>query len=208
MLVTSARPYSRCTSNLYSSYSYCNNNRKVDKEMGLIAKKSFPNQSVDWNEKILRYEDLNMASEDECKASFFELLRLFTEADEEDPKALYEIARCYFEGKGLKADGEKGVRWLQKAAESKYPAAINDWGRFMMALGMSYRPFGVCLIVLAATKKCPDAEMNLGLLYETGIGMRQNLEKSLQHYKNAQALDSVQAAKAIRRIEKKISSRE
>ncbi len=83
--------------------------------------------------------------------------------------AMFNIANCYFNGQGVKADNAKGVEWLRKASEANDASAINFLGQ-LYHNGMAVekdRYQAYLLFKKAADLGDPEAKRRLGI-YLTG----------------------------------------
>ena len=112
---------------------------------------------------------------------------LIQKAEQEDPKAQFDLGVIYAHGIGVPQDSNESLKWRKRAAEQGYERA-------QYALGLIYY-YG--LDVPEDTQKSlrwlnKSAEQNgigsqyyLGNIYEEGEIVKQNIDESLKWYRKA-----------------------
>ena len=103
--------------------------------------------------------------------------------------AMKALAKCYFEGNGIKQDSKAGVAWLRAA----YEYANDADAAHELALCLEYGSHGVENDIFAAaewfekaaTAGHVEAMAELGLCYELGCGVEQSDTKALDWYMKA-----------------------
>lgn len=125
----------------------------------------------------------------ECESGTPEMgARMLRElAEEGDADALYCLGGCYYEGKGVEQDMEKGVAYYKTASEKGCSPAT-------LALGVYYNnelgdiEKGLEYIRKSADEGFATANYLLSDLYEKGFGVEKDMEKSFAYLKRAAEL--------------------
>ena len=101
------------------------------------------------------------------------------------PAGMFELAKSYFEGNGVKVNIEQGLKWLELAAKLHYSEAEFYLGNiYVLGVYVSEDiPKGVKLIEKAANGNNIDAILTLGSLYAAGnyIG-KKDIAKAIALY--------------------------
>ena len=108
-----------------------------------------------------------------------------------DAKAQYEIALCYWYGKGVKKDLTQASEWLSKSIEQNYSEAQNFYGKcFLIGDGVKRNYEKAALYFqMASENNSPEAIYNLAACYHKGWGVNQNFQKAIELMKKASALN-------------------
>lgn len=99
-------------------------------------------------------------------------------------RALYQLALCTEEGKGVTADSEKAEKFYLAAAQTGYALAIVRFaGEYEPALasigfGAAEAKKMVATIEEAAKATSVSARMNLAIMYRYGFGVRKDVDKA------------------------------
>ncbi|AXM95281.1 dynamin family protein [Pseudomonas plecoglossicida] len=109
------------------------------------------------------YENGVGVPEDMAKAVACYLLA----AEQGHVEAQYNLAVCLSRGTGIAKDDPQSLHWFETAARQDHPQA-----RFVV-------------IDRAAQQGRPDAQYALGVLYEKGLGVAQDLESAIAAYRKA-----------------------
>ncbi|VVQ35287.1 dynamin family protein [Pseudomonas fluorescens] len=88
-------------------------------------------------------------------------------AEQGHAEAQYHLGICLAKGDGVEQDEQQALAWLEKATEQDHPEA-----RFYV-------------INRAAQQGSPGARYALGILFEKGLGVRQNLDLAIASYRMA-----------------------
>lgn len=100
------------------------------------------------------------------------------EGDEEAQYVLYQIAKVYEEGEGIKKNEKKAVKFYVKAASQKL-----GYGREVLKeLALKGNKLAQDWIIKEAKKGNEEAQYTFGQMYEQGIGVEKNLEKAAKWY--------------------------
>lgn len=122
-------------------------------------------------------------------ADYFEALQWFLEASSKNfYRAFYGIALRYYRGEGIAKSIDTAQLWLFKATEFKeYATAYNLLGDIYVEEFQEYSE-GYNLYMHAATLENGEAYKNLGVMYNMGWGVAQDLNEAESHYKMAAEL--------------------
>lgn len=108
-------------------------------------------------------------------------------AEEGDANALYCLGGCYFEGKGVGQDMEKGVELYKLASERGCaPATYAIGAYYSNQLGDAEK--GLEYIKKSAEEGFAMANCLLSDVYERGVGVEKDMEKSFAYLKRAAEL--------------------
>lgn len=104
----------------------------------------------------------------------------------EDSKAQYLIGKSYLKGiNGFEKDLFESSLWFRKSAELQYAPSMYEFsvalleGRGIMKNQMQ----GINWLTQSANKECAEAQLRLGLCYEMGEGVKQDVEKAKEFYR-------------------------
>ena len=107
-------------------------------------------------------------------------------ANHGDRQAMNNLGSAYGDGFGVERDQKKSVEWLERAAECGEIHASATLGGFFSKHGVDAdksRAFQLC--VTAADSGHPLALNNLAFCYETGSGVRQDLQMAFSLYQQS-----------------------
>lgn len=108
-------------------------------------------------------------------------------AEAGDAQSQYSLAVAYWHGHGIEQDAVEAVIWLRRAARQGV-----DWAQFMLAKAMLnaqgtvyYPARAVHWYTKAAEQGVAAAADTLGLLYEEGEIVKQDLDQSARYFRQA-----------------------
>ncbi len=106
-------------------------------------------------------------------------------AEKNDAGASFRLGSFLIDGVIVKQDLKEGVRWLKKSAKLGDRRAQMDIGslydRGEAGLKKSLR-LAAKYYLMAARQDLPEAQYNIGVMYETGAGIDQSLTKAYMFY--------------------------
>ena len=116
-------------------------------------------------------------------ASLLEKLEL--ECKSGNYKSCYLVGKAYFEGKIIKKDLKKAIRYFEKSCNGNYDISCNVLG-YLYADGVGVKKdYGK--VAKFFMKSCDlgniEACYNLGYLYAKGMGVEKNVTKAINFYK-------------------------
>ncbi len=123
-------------------------------------------------------------------------------ANQEQPAALYRLAKLYETGQGVGQDSKTARQLTERAARGGNRIAMHDLalyyaeegGRGGVEMDM---PTAASWFEKAAQRGVVDSQYNLGILYESGQGLPQDLESALVWYSIAGAQGDQMAASRV-----------
>lgn len=105
-------------------------------------------------------------------------------AQKGEPSAMYLLAECYLNSKGVTRDPRQAIELLQKAVEKNDPASMNKLGDLYKKgiPGILEPDFGEAFRLFSSAKDLgfDDALGNLGVLYIRGEGVEKNEKQGLE----------------------------
>ena len=116
-------------------------------------------------------------------------------ASANNEKAIYNMALCYLNGIGVKADNQKAVELLQKASDLGNPEAmllladLHSQGKG----GPVDDASALALCEKAAAKGSPEGLVALAMKYIKGSGVKRNIPKSMELLESAVAMKNTSA---------------
>ncbi len=120
----------------------------------------------------MAYLDGNGVKKDQGEA-----VKWLTKSSEQNfSPAQLKLSQLYASGTGVKKDIDKSAKLLIKAAENNDPDALTLQGKYLFAADhyqSSFKSFEK-----AATLGNSEAQYFLGIMYRSGIGVKQDIEKS------------------------------
>lgn len=120
---------------------------------------------------------------------------LIADAEHGDSKAQLSLAYRYRDGKGVKRDYAKAMRWAHRAADRGDANAMDFVGfSYLSGVGVNRCPEIAVGYFRAAGGKSATAAFNLGQCYFAGQGVDQDIPKALETWKKAAKLGSGRAA--------------
>ncbi len=101
-----------------------------------------------------------------------------------DAQASYDLAMCYWYGKGTAVNFTEVVKWLRHAADMNHSAAQNDLGVcYFNGNGVEKDTrAAIQWYEKAAANGSPTAMRNLAYNYEHGNGVAKNMDEALKYY--------------------------
>jgi TPR repeat protein len=125
------------------------------------------------------------AASDIWQSLFKEKLR---DANKGDSAAQYDVGSMYQNGRGVKADRDKAIEWYTRAASQENTEAVSRL-ELMKSNEARFSTTGV-----NASRGEVDSQMDLGNMYEKGIGTRIDYEQARHWYEKAAAAGHAKAS--------------
>jgi TPR repeat protein len=127
-------------------------------------------------ENLMKQRKLSITAE-ECR-------RL---AEQKDANREFELARMYFEGRGVTKNDAVALEWYRKAAEQGHVKAQFDLGEMYLRGQGVPEDYTEALqwIQKAAKQNDPNAEAALGYIYASGKGVPQDYSEAARWYTKA-----------------------
>jgi tetratricopeptide (TPR) repeat protein len=104
----------------------------------------------------------------------------------------------YFQGVGVERNLDTAMQYFEKAAAKGHAAAQNGVGRCHYEKGRYEEAFK--WHTKSAAQGYANAEINLGILYEDGLGVTKDISKAIEWYTKAAEKGVVIAAKCLRKL--------
>ncbi len=174
------------------SYAYicCDNNddkkeifSEYPEELRAMALSGDYLAQIEYGNYILEHQDIENAVQESSMA-----VKWFRQAAEQGmAKAQYNLALCYYNGKGIEKDYVKATEWYSKAAEQGYAEAQHNLGAcYYNGKGVENDSVKAAEWYLkAAEQGHANAQYELGYMYEQGYGVEQNDVKAEEWYTRA-----------------------
>lgn len=124
----------------------------------------------------------------------------FLEAENKNIKAQYNIGLLYLSGEGVVRDEWEGLQWITAAADNGLMEAQVTLAELYAQGGeVIEQNFNVAAIWFeqAATQNVAEAQFQLGVYYEYGIGVKRNDTVALQWYEKAAKQNHEEAKQAL-----------
>ncbi|MGC4043610.1 MAG: tetratricopeptide repeat protein [Armatimonas sp.] len=120
----------------------------------------------------------------------------------QDGYAEYVLASLYTTGRGVPQDDKEATTLMYRAANHAWPDAMSDWGAWLINGRAGYRSPREAAewFKKAADKNHTTACYNLGILYETGLGVDKNVDEAKQWYEKAAKYGHQKAKDAVARL--------
>lgn len=131
-----------------------------------------------------------------CLGAFAQnIAQLQRSAENGDAKAMTELGKCYYLGKGVEESGDKAFQWLSKAADGGNANAFYWLGAcYQYGFGTAKDPAkAVELYTKGADLGDHESMTSLGVCLKRGIGILQNLDRALYWYNKAAELGDAYA---------------
>lgn len=131
-----------------------------------------------------------------CLGAFAQnIAQLQRSAENGDAKAMTELGKCYYLGKGVEESGDKAFQWLSKAADGGNANAFYWLGAcYQYGFGTAKDPAkAVELYTKGADLGDLESMNSLGVCLKRGIGILQNLDRALYWYNKAAELGDAYA---------------
>lgn len=131
-----------------------------------------------------------------CLGAFAQnIAQLQRSAENGDAKAMTELGKCYYLGKGVGASGDKAFQWLSKAADGGNANAFYWLGAcYQYGFGTAKDPAKAVELYTKGADLGDHESMNsLGVCLKRGIGILQNLDRALYWYNKAAELGDAYA---------------
>ena len=94
------------------------------------------------------------------------------------------MGRLYFHGWGTAVAYARAIQWLEKDKETEYVQYALLVICYLLGYGCQQDPARGELF-LEKSKNSPYKSYGLGMMYAEGIGVRENIEKGVEHLKAA-----------------------
>ena len=125
-----------------------------------------------------------------------EFSAMLKKAQRGDAEAQFEVARMYFDGKGVEENPKKGAEWILKAANNGHAEAQSVAGvMYFLGVGIKkdYKKAREWLEKAAPHLNDPHIDTDsaeqfydlLGVIYEYGYGVKKDTKKAQEWYKKA-----------------------
>ena len=108
------------------------------------------------------------------------------------------LGRLYFLGVGVERNLDTAMQYFEKAAAKGHAAAQNGVGRCHYEKGRYEEAFK--WHTKSAAQGYANAEINLGILYEDGLGVTKDISKAIEWYTKAAEKGHVNAVKHLRKL--------
>lgn len=131
-----------------------------------------------------------------CLGAFAQnIAQLQRSAENGDAKAMTELGKCYYLGKGVEKSGDKAFQWLSKAADAGNANAFYWLGAcYQYGFGTAKDPAKAVELYTKGADLGDHESMNsLGVCLKRGIGILQNLDRALYWYNKAAELGDAYA---------------
>lgn len=131
-----------------------------------------------------------------CLGTFAQnIAQLQRSAENGDAKAMTELGKCYYLGKGIEESGDKAFQWLSKAADGGNANAFYWLGAcYQYGFGTAKDPAKAVELYTKGADLGDHESMNsLGVCLKRGIGILQNLDRALYWYNKAAELGDAYA---------------
>uniref|UniRef100_A0A8C3PUK7 DAP3 binding cell death enhancer 1 n=1 Tax=Chrysolophus pictus TaxID=9089 RepID=A0A8C3PUK7_CHRPC len=132
-------------------------------------------------------------------------------ADRGYTKAQFNVGLCYEHGRGTEKDLEKAALYYYRAASSCHPMAQyryarcllchspeNEWHRLQKAVTFLEQA------AEAGLTEDAQSRYHVGVCYEKGLGVQQNLAEAMRHYRQSAAAGNRNAQERLRVIEEEM----
>ncbi len=150
-----------------------------------------------WTEEYLLARKYLFGDEEDGIPRDFKEARvlLLSEAERDNPLAMYDLGRMCADGLGCEADPEEAWKWYEKALEGFYAAEEERPRKYteyrigkMYAAGLGAEQDyeqAADWLTLSANRKYKYAQYSLAGLYYQGKGVEQDREQAFSHYSSA-----------------------
>ena len=131
-----------------------------------------------------------------CLGAFAQnIAQLQRSAENGDAKAMTELGKCYYLGKGVEKSGDKAFQWLSKAADGGNANAFYWLGAcYQYGYGTAKDPAKAVELYTKGADLGDHESMNsLGVCLKRGIGILQNVDRALYWYNKAAELGDAYA---------------
>ena len=109
--------------------------------------------------------------------------------------AQFKLGNIYFEGKDVEKDTNKGIKYLNQAANNNHIKALYNLG--ILYYEGIYVPKdihkAINLLLLAANQNMTDSETTLGFIYYQGVEVHQDIQKAIYFLNRAAIKNDYQA---------------
>lgn len=126
-----------------------------------------------------------------CLGAFAQnIAQLQRSAENGDAKAMTELGKCYYLGKGVEESGDKAFQWLSKAADGGNANAFYWLGAcYQYGFGTAKDPAKAVELYTKGADLGDTSSMNsLAIFLENGDGVPKNLERAIYWYTRAAEL--------------------
>jgi TPR repeat protein len=139
------------------------------------------------------------------EASAREFAHWLRKAEAGDKEAQYETGMMYMSGKGVAADMQAAVRWLEQASGQGDIKATARLGIiYLKGEGVAAAPKRAVSLLTQASDEEVLAKYYLGEAYAEGLGVRKNFQEAIAWYQKAADAGFGRAAGKIINIEEEI----
>lgn len=173
--------------------------QKGDNNIEIIVKTIAGNKKSSKTIKLVSNEDNYHHNEDDF-GNYPNIDSIIVAAYQEDSKAQYLLGKSYLKGiNGFEKDMFESTLWFKKSAELQYIPSMYEFsvalleGRGIMKNQMQ----GINWLTQSALKEYAEAQFRLGLCYETGEGVKQDVEKAKDLYRKCPLPEAKQRLMAL-----------
>lgn len=142
----------------------------------------------------------SMASQAEPLANPFTIL--LEHAKDGNVDAMFEVGKYYETGDYTEQNWQKAIDWYEKAIDNNHPRAMLYLGRILLG-GVSVLkadiPRALALIEQAANAGDAEAQFQLGILFENGEAVEQDMPSAIRWYRAAELQKYPGARAALKR---------
>jgi len=123
-------------------------------------------------------------------------------AQQEEPRAMYELGMALLSGSGTARDDQKGASWISASAGKGLADAQFQMGTLLLGgVGVEKKPeWAIYWFTQAAEQGSVEAMYNLGLMHDTGEGCEVNKELAKGYLQRAANLGDEESAKALEKL--------
>ncbi len=177
---------------LFLGIIYTNNLSAQDTSQSLAFKNNRPSRStVSFYQPDLAYK-------------LWEQFALTQEANGGNAEAQHELGLRYLSGHDIPADTMKGVYWIKKAADQKFPPAVYNYGILLInGWGVVWDPYEAFRsFYFAASKGMAAAEYVMGLLYTDDLIIKRDMAEAYKWMKKAANNDFLPAKESLFKLKR------
>lgn len=173
--------------------------QKGNNDVGIFVKTIAGNKKSSKIIKLISNEDNNNHNEDDF-GDYPSIDSLVVAAYQEDSKAQYLMGKSYLKGiNGFEKDMFESSLWFRKSAELQYVPSMYEFSVALLeGRGiMKNQAQGINWLTQSAMKEYAEAQFRLGLCYETGEGVKQDVEKAKELYRECPLPEAKQRLMAL-----------
>lgn len=172
-------------------------------------------KSAEWTKKAAeqgqKYAQCNMGVDYEFGhgviQDYDEAAKWYRKSAEQDySDAQYRLGNCYYFGKGVPKDYAEAVIWYRKAADQGHLDALCTWADCCFnGIGTPKDEVVAVRLIKKALDidregKRDDIRYNLGVCYENGFGVSEDINEAIKWYKEAAEKGNQNAIQALHNL--------